>query len=536
MSASNEDEVGGWRHQQMGLIKEYGYKIPMRTVKALAAIFRVHLEDGTVRVEAGEKVEYMSSPSAGCPRWENKDPVNPDRLPPPPTSALAHLVPGKLWYYFGNDNVRKTVERRRIAEVKLEQGIAVVRERWPMPKGETVERAPPVELERWIVVFREGLSMPKGELVRVVNAAYAVLALRRDNEYFYLRNNFALSASEEDAMVEWGLGRPLFANSLLAAGGTLLVCFAEQVWRPAVVGTLLVVAAGYRVQGALTKVLRVRSTAWSANLLVPSGIHRTERAVQSVLVTILALADVLDDRVLLLTALTLASVQVVVLEAVGQAVLTWGISKYMNILRKQLMAWTFVCAGMAAFVWVVYVFAGFFGVVTCMFGVLTLGAIVVVVVVAACGPADKDRRDDIFTEFGACYAYFIVICCFPSVGLGVWAAVEGWAEADLKYSWRSLQPWRWPLSRSTDAVFSSFREVGLWFGATVAYLFLGYVVVGLLSFRISSDTDPEKPRGERVRVRETSRFFARYSDEKPIPSRNLLEVNSRVAAPVATVV
>lgn len=124
----------------------------------------------------------------------------------------------------------------------------------------------------------------------------------------------------------WGVGRTLLANSLLAAGGTLLVAFAERVWRPAVVGTFLVAAAEYRVQGVLTKVLRVRSPEWkSGHQLVPSGILGMERLVQGVLVSLVALADLLNDRVLLLAALTLASVQVVVLEYVGQAPLTWGL-------------------------------------------------------------------------------------------------------------------------------------------------------------------------------------------------------------------
>lgn len=81
--------------------------------------------------------------------------------------------------------------------------------------------------------------MPKGELVHVMNMAHAVLVLRGENQYFYLRNDFALSSREEEALMEWSLGRPLLANSLLAAGGTLLGAFAENIWRPAVVGTLL---------------------------------------------------------------------------------------------------------------------------------------------------------------------------------------------------------------------------------------------------------------------------------------------------------
>lgn len=123
--------------------------------------------------------------------------------------------------------------------------------------------------------------------------------------------------------MEWGVGRPLFANSSLAVGGTLLVAFVDKVWGPAVVGILLAAAAGYRVQGVLTKVLRIRSDDWtSKHMLLPSGIHGAGRLVQGALVTLVALALLLDDRRLLLATLTVASAQVVLLESLGQARLT----------------------------------------------------------------------------------------------------------------------------------------------------------------------------------------------------------------------
>ncbi|CAB1105759.1 unnamed protein product [Ectocarpus sp. CCAP 1310/34] len=114
----------------------------MGTVKKLAAVVRVHLGDGTVRVEAGERLEYAAtSPtaSAAAPGWETWS------APP----ALAIQNPGKRWYFVGDDDVGDCVEGRRIG----------------------------VELNDGVVVFREGLSMPKGELVRVVNTAHAVLAV-----------------------------------------------------------------------------------------------------------------------------------------------------------------------------------------------------------------------------------------------------------------------------------------------------------------------------------------------------------------------
>lgn len=478
----------------------------MGTVKKLAAVVWVYLGDGTVRLEAGERLEYAADGANGngtnggtSPRWETWS-APPEKKP---ARALAVHNPGKLWYFVGDDDVGECVEGRGIDVDELDPGI---------------------------VVFREGLSMPKGELVRVVNTAHAVLALRGAEEYFYLREDFVLSARDEEALMEWGLGRPLFANSLLAVGGTLLVFFAESLWRPGVVGTLLVAAAGYRVQGALTKVLRVWSPAWTDNLLVPSGIHGAERVVQGVLVTIVALADLLDNRVLLLTALVLASAQVVVLESVGQAALTWGFKTYRSILGAQLGAWAFVCAGMVAFVWVVYVFAGFFGCVPCEF---------VALFVLGYGLSWAKNHFHWDEDRGAVYMerFFYINSLGVNV-VAIWAAVEGWDEADLKYSWRSLQPWRWPLLRAPDSFFTGLRVIGLWFGAIVAFGFAGYVVVGLLSFRISSDTDAKKSRGEKTRARKVSGNFVHYHDEKSIPSRKLLEIQPQpdVAAPVASVV
>jgi len=176
----------------------------MGTVKALTAIARVHLGDGTVRLEAGERLEHGSdggTPGAAPPVWETWSAPAEKKPARPPPLALAKLALGKRWFFVGDDDVGECVEARGVEVPELEKGV---------------------------VVFREGLSMPKGELVRVVNTAHAVLALRGESGYFYLRGDFVLSAREEEALGEWGLGRPLFANSCLAAGGTLLVWLAER--------------------------------------------------------------------------------------------------------------------------------------------------------------------------------------------------------------------------------------------------------------------------------------------------------------------
>lgn len=74
-----------------------------------------------------------------------------------------------------------------------------------------------------MLVFREGLSVPTSLLLRVVNNAHAVvnnahavLVLRGTKEYSYLHDDFVLSTRGEEALAEWGVGRPLFASSVLA--------------------------------------------------------------------------------------------------------------------------------------------------------------------------------------------------------------------------------------------------------------------------------------------------------------------------------
>lgn len=190
-------------------------------------------------------------------------------------------------------------------------------------------------------MLQEGLALPTRALLDVVNNAYAVLVLRdhgqrRSGEgegslakYYYLHNNFALPAEEEDSLVEWGIGRFAFTGIFLAAGGLMLVFLADT-WRPALVGVLLVTYASYRTQGVLTNISRFREWEKTECQLIPCGLHGTERIVQAVLLTTVAVADLLDSRVLLLIGLSLATAQVFFMEVVGQMVITWGYTKYLG--------------------------------------------------------------------------------------------------------------------------------------------------------------------------------------------------------------
>ena len=92
--------------------------------------------------------------------------------------------------------------------------------------------------------FGQGRRCQPSSFLRVVNAAHAVLVMRGKGDHFYHSDNFVPSACEGEVLVEWGVGRPVFASTAFAVGGTLSVEFVEKVWGPAVVGTLLVAAAG----------------------------------------------------------------------------------------------------------------------------------------------------------------------------------------------------------------------------------------------------------------------------------------------------
>lgn len=388
--------------------------------------------------------------SAVAPRWETWSPP-PDVEPAHPPPSVPSFASGKRWYFVGDDDVDHCVEGRRVD----------------------------VELNDGVVVFREGMAMPKKELVRVVNEAYAVL-VRRDHinhkEDFYLRDEFVLSVRDEEALEEWGIGRFLFANSILA------LVFAEPVWTPAVVGTLLVAAAGYRVQGGLTRIRRALSSDWKRKVkLIPSGIHGSERAVQILLVTIVAIADLLEDRMLLLAALVSASVQVVVVETVGQAAITWGVSFYRSFVFLVVGVWAFVCAGMLAFVWLAYVFAASVF-VTSVVGFLLFGT---------------SWGERCLYSSDGCFSWVRRLGVLGTFLAFSWIAVLDWHEADLKFSMQSLQPWRWEsLFRTPDSIFVGVRVIGLWVGVVVVCLLVVYVVVALLSLGLGSDTE-ERDRGGR---------------------------------------
>lgn len=220
-----------------------------------------------MRVRAGESV--TTGEASGAQAWadwpggllEGLSAGDGDGRP----AQAPNFAPQKRWYFVGRGNVEDCEEHR---DIKL--GL--------VDKIDWAANA--------VVVFREGLAMPTNTLLRIVNTAHAVLVLRNGRQYFYLHNGFVLSTDEEESLREWGVGRALFANICLAVGGTMLVAFAGQIWQPLIVGTLLVAAAGYRIEGALTKLLRVTSNEWEQHGLVPSGIYGIERVIQVVLVTL----------------------------------------------------------------------------------------------------------------------------------------------------------------------------------------------------------------------------------------------------------
>lgn len=448
----------------------------MERVLSIFTIFRVRLGDGITRVKAGERLEHTKKLFGQRETTDEDTPAHP-----------RNLAPSKEW---------KTVQ-------DLDE--FVVEERTVYGNS----------LEETVVVFFEGIALPTRELLSVVNTAHAVLVLRGNKDYFYLNADFVLSADGERALMEWGVGRPMFANSLLAVGGTLLVAFAERVWAPLIVGTLLVAAAGYRVQGALTKVLRARSDDWKAEQnkfkLVPSGILGAERVVQGALVILVSLADLLDDRWLLMAALTLASVQVIALEYLGQACLTWGFAKYHRTLREQLLVWTSICWGLVGGMWFSYVFGAV---------LVSLGVSISLISIEYL----RHESDDGISR--TTLSLLISVGAVIFAVAGVWETVVGWDDADLKNSWQSLLLWRWPLFRKPDSFFQFLMIVGHWLGAVVTCGLAAIVVVWVFSYKIGDEREEIGGVDERTLAREKDRRgnspgFSHY-DEKPIPSRNLL--------------
>lgn len=157
--------------------------------------------------------------------------------------------------------------------------------------------------------------------------------------------------------------------------------------------------------------------------------------------------------------------------------------------------------------WLAYVFAGLVGVFFCF-----LVLYVCVSVLLGCLPGSPpDILEGLFV--GAVMVGIVVF--------GIWAAVLGWDDADLKFSSQSLQPWRWPLLRAPDSWSMVARVLGLWLGLVVGCFIVVYIAVGVLSFRISSDGYEIVGSDERARARKSEGLFGHY-DETPIPSRHLL--------------
>lgn len=524
-------------------------------VKHSTRYVRSNLGDGSVRVKAGEVVEPTHEVSvqdwhdwqAACNRHNHYLSSTDDERPDHPPE----LASGKRWSFVGP----KTEYAHQYATFHL------------------------LDLTYWehfdeddVIVLREGLELPTHTLVKFVNEAYAVLVLRvqqESTEYHYLHNACVMSADEEESLVQWGVGRTILGNPGIAVAGTLLVAFAEKFWQPAIVGTLLVASASYRVQGVLTKVLRVRSPEWKENKLVPRGIHGTERAMQLVLVVLVALADLMEGRVLLLTALTSASVYVILLEMIGHAVTTWGWKVYIRRLCIIFASSIVYCPGYALLMWLMYVFAGSLFCVVIGLSVLVMRAravredsefwgnlafiltfllaFFVTIVTVVVGMAMDMYRNSTYlydpTWFELVLVFFMAqvlvlfvlaylmykydwlwwswLCVFGVMEVVAWVASLDWVVADLKGSIQSLQPWRWPLTRAPDFefTFGLLRLPGLWLGVVVVSSVGILLLVTIFLENISVHNT--KARGEKTRARKDRGDFSHYH-ESDIPSRNLL--------------
>lgn len=96
--------------------------------------------------------------------------------------------------------------------------------------------------------------------------------------------------------------------------------------------------------------------------------------------------------------------------------------------------------------------------------------------------------------------------------------------------------------RAPDSFSTGARILGLWFGLLVGCSLSLYIVVGIFSFRISSDGYSVVGLGDRTSAREVEDCPGfRHYDEKPIPSRHLLVPHAGQSsltqpAPVASVV
>ena len=500
----------------------WGVKVPLRSVLAAGTIARVRLGDGTTRVVAGERVRcsHEDDNMAASPRmlrwreWpdgvlgggllegENKRPlpdvrssISSSHSIRRPTNSGRDCFSVECRMNHDGRTARRSVEERHI---------------------NLSGAADMVDWEESVVVLEEGLALPSRVVLELVNTVYAVLVLRGDT-FHYLHNDFAMSAEEEESLVEWGIGRRAFAGILFAVGGLMLVLFSD-VWRPAVVGTLLVAAATYRIEGALTTLIRICYGGWKDEYrLIPKGIHGTERFVQFVLITTLAVSEILDHRLLLLIGLSLATFQVVILEIVGQIAITWGLKKYLKAVFTQFFSCAMAIAGWMVLAWVGY-FGGRFASVV-VFVLILVGCVFVVVRSARSCIAGvlKKLIDSKLLSYGAVFLLWL--------GMSVNIVVDDVSLTKHGYDdlLVSVTPWKWRLlTHAPDGIWSGMRFVVLWLIALGDVLFTAFVSISMFSFKIGSDRGINVfgVKGERsMRRKERGEFmgFREYA----IPSRHL---------------
>lgn len=495
-----------------------GIERPSLSINAARTIAAVRLGDGVVRVRANERRQHTNVDTGREPppinlRWmEWPDgslsgglsqgatrPSQPPTLRPsqPLDPEQEQRTHERSCYFLGcdlvsadqNNRQQQFVENRRF---RFGDGGAVA---W----------------EDSVVVIREGLALPVQSLLELVNTVYAVVVLRRDT-YYCLHNNFALSAEEEESILEWGVGRLVFSNIYLAVGGLLLVAMAEHVWRPAVVGVLLVAAAAYRVRGTHTKLIRVRSDDWTSSKLVPRGIHGLERAVQVVLLTTLALADLLESRVWLLVGLSATAAKVVMLEVLGQAILTWSFKHYFKEVSHHLTDWTFLLVlgwGLSCGLYLV-------GAYVTIFVMWVLFAVVLAMCLSPCLVLFlTDNEDDEDEDGGKLCAvwsvpiilsFFLAFLCVEAVASELGVNTSYWSVEDGENDWLlpkdlsiCTQPWKWPLMSRPYTVGNAFGLPFWWFVAVSDCVLVAFVVVSSMVLRMGSD------RTETVELRRSKR-------------------------------
>ncbi|CAN0199680.1 unnamed protein product [Ectocarpus fasciculatus] len=475
---------------------------PSRMLVNVGRTATVRLGDGISRVKAGEPVrrvspehgrvpstalrwtEWLDGDLAGLSEGEHRPSLSPavrlgqtQNSTSPDAASPDAQCDTRNCYFVGSG--REMVESRRISF---------------SANGEVI---------KWgecVVVVREGLALPKRTLLEIVNTVYATLVVRGESLH-YLNNDFALSAEEEDSLVEWGIERPVLGGMFLAMLGFLLVWLAEQVWRPAIVGILLVGAAQYRIQGALSSIIRISSDGWKRHDLVPNGVHGAERLVQSILLTTLAVADLLDSREALLVGLFVATLQVVLLEIVGQIVITWGLHAYLFTLLKTIRLCVTACVAwiIGGFFW--YVFAGGFAIA------FTMSLLLWVFFSSRHGDLSSPRTNTIaFIPL----VVALPMCVLDCIGL------------ELRIC---LSPWKWPFTEMPDNFRDAVRLPGLWIAAgSVHCLFAASMVMHVVWMKVKSDRLASAMvgvRGSRSAARKKKDHFKHYSVSS-IPSRNLL--------------